>query len=60
MGTPLNWFEYPDLKSSYVTIAMKNVSITKESDWKLMAKFQTEWSLKFYEVFLPILKNYTK
>ena len=57
LGTSLNWLRSDDTKSSYVTIRLENVSIENETDWTQMAKFHAEWSKKFYDVFVPYLKQ---
>ena len=38
-------------------LRLHGVSIKHESDWTQMAKFQAEWSRKFYDVFVPYLKQ---
>lgn len=57
LETNLNWLRSEDTKASYVTIRLENVSIEHETDWTQMAKFHAEWSKKFYDVFVPYLKQ---
>ena len=57
LGTQLSWQRSDDTKSSYVVIHLNGVSIENEADWTQMAKFHAEWSKKFYDVFVPYLKQ---
>ncbi len=43
--------------ASNITYEIKGVSIGNETDWTRMAKFHAEWSKKFYEAFVPLLKT---
>lgn len=47
-GALLNWKRGDDIKLSKISYQLNGVSIQNESDWIQMAKFQAEWSNKFY------------
>lgn len=57
LGGPLNWMKNEEIKSSSITICLKNVGIEQEADWLQMAKFHAEWSKKFYDIFVPYLRE---
>lgn len=57
LASPVEWKRSEDIKSSYIVICLDGVSIEKEADWTQMAKFHGEWSKKFYDVFVPYLKE---
>ena len=57
MGTSLNWWRYEG-KASYVDLTIDNVGMNDESSWTQMAKFHAEWSKKFYDVLVPLLKEW--
>ena len=57
LGTQISWQRSDDTKGSYIVIRLENVSIENEDDWTQMAKFHAEWSKKFYDVFVPYLKQ---
>lgn len=57
LGTQLDWLRSDDTKGSYIVIRLEGVSIENEADWTQMAKFHAEWSKKFYDVFVPYLKQ---
>ena len=57
LGTQIDWQRSDDTKSSFIVIRLEGVSIENEADWTQMAKFQAEWSKKFYDVFVPYLKQ---
>lgn len=57
LGTQVDWQRSDDTKGSYIVIRLEGVSIEKEADWTQMAKFHAEWSKKFYDVFVPYLKQ---
>lgn len=57
LGTQISWLRSDDTKGSYIVIRLENVSIENEADWMQMAKFHAEWSKKFYDVFVPYLKQ---
>lgn len=57
-GRPLNWLRLNEYRASTITFRLENVSITKEEDWLRMAKFQAEWSKRFYDAFVPLLQQW--
>lgn len=57
LGTQIDWLRSDDTKGSYIVIRLEGVSIENEADWTQMAKFQAKWSKKFYDVFVPYLKQ---
>lgn len=58
LGITLNWWRFDEGKSSYVDYTLNGVGISDESSWTQMAKFHTEWSRKFYDVFVPLLQEW--
>ncbi|MBQ9268195.1 MAG: DUF4268 domain-containing protein [Oscillospiraceae bacterium] len=58
LGIPLSWLRMDEKKSSYVVCRLESVNISNETDWTQMAKFHAEWSKKFYDVFVPLLKEW--
>lgn len=57
LGNQIEWLRSDNTKGSYIVIRLDGVSIENESDWTQMAKFHAEWSKKFYDVFVPYLKQ---
>ncbi len=57
LGAQVIWERCDDNKGSYVASVLEGVSITNETDWIRMAKFQAEWSKKFCDAMLPILRE---
>lgn len=58
LGTnQINWLRGDEMKGSYIILTLEGVSIEHETDWTQMAKFHAEWSKKFYDVFIPYLKE---
>lgn len=57
LGSPVVWLRSDDTKGSYIVIRLEGVSIENEADWIQIAKFHAEWSKKFYDVFVPYLKQ---
>ena len=55
LGVKLSWSRGDDIKSSKISYQLSGVSIENETDWLRMAKFQAEWSKKFYDVIVPYL-----
>jgi uncharacterized protein with ParB-like and HNH nuclease domain len=53
----LSWNRADEYKASGISYSLKGVSIANEGDWPRMAKFMAEWSKKYLDVILPILKN---
>lgn len=59
LGIPLNWWRF-DGKSSYIDYHIDSLGIKDETNWLQMAKFHAEWTKKFYDVFIPMLKEWQK
>lgn len=57
LGHQIEWMRSDSTKGSYIVIRLEGVGIEDESDWIRMAKFHAEWSKKFYDVFVPYLKQ---
>ena len=57
LGSTLAWQRGEDIKASKVYTQLNNVSIENESDWYQMANFQADWSMKFFDVLVPYIKN---
>ena len=60
LGMQVEWIRSEDTKASYVSYRMNGVSIINETDWIMMSKFHAEWSRKFYDVFVPLLKEWNE
>jgi len=60
LGTSVVWDRSDATKASYVAYHLKDVSIANETDWLQMAKFHAEWSKKFLDVFVPLLKQWNE
>lgn len=58
MGVPLQWNRFDDGKASMITISLTDVNLEHEQDWLVMAKFHVEWSRKFVDILVPIVKDY--
>lgn len=58
LGTAVEWQRSEDTKASYVVYRLPGVGVDKETDWTQMAKFHAEWSKKFYDVFVPLLRQW--
>ena len=57
LGEQVEWLRSDNTKGSYIVMRLNGVSIVNEADWTQMAKFHAEWSKKFYDVFVPYLKQ---
>ncbi len=57
LGKKLEWIRGKDVRYSCVLLRLNEVSIDNEADWKLMSRFQAEWSKKFYDVMVPYIKE---
>lgn len=55
LGVSVTWHRGDDIKASKLYYSLSGVSIENETDWMQMAKFQAEWSKKFYDVIVPYL-----
>lgn len=53
LGRELIWDRGEEKKSSKVYVVLNGVSIENEDDWPEMARFQAEWTKKFYDVLVP-------
>ena len=56
MGAPLQWNRFDDGKASMITISLTDINLEHEQDWPVMAKFHVEWSRKFMDILVPIVK----
>ena len=57
LGIRLNWVRYEG-KSSYVDYHMDGIGLQDEDSWLQMARFHAEWSVKFYDIFVPLLQQW--
>ena len=57
LGREIEWDRGDGSKYSRLSVKLDDVSVSKESDWSIMAKFHAEWSEKFVRVVVPIIKN---
>lgn len=57
LGIKLNWWRFEG-KASYVDYNIEGIGISDETSWTQMAKFHAEWSKKFYDVFVPLLRQW--
>ncbi len=57
LGSSVEWLRSDNTKGSYILVRLEGVSIENEADWTQMAKFHAEWSKKFYDAFVPYLKQ---
>ena len=57
LGADLIWNRADELKGSWITCLLEDVSILHEEDWPRMARFHAEWSDKLCSVILPYLSN---
>ena len=48
------------MKASYIVHSLNDVNLLNENDWIHMAKYHAEWSKKFYDVFVPYLREWNK
>lgn len=60
LGTSLQWRRSEETKASYIVCRLPDVGISNETDWIQMSKFHAEWSKKFYDVFVPLLKEWNE
>ena len=60
IGAGLGWWRYDKGKASYIGYKCKekNIGIYKENSWETMAKFHAEWSKRFNDVFVPLLREW--
>jgi hypothetical protein len=57
LNRELDWERADEKKFSKVSLTITNVSITEESDWKMMARFHAEWSKALCDSMLPYLEG---
>lgn len=58
IGVQLQWNRSDNGKASTVTISLGDVNLENEKDWPTIAKFHVEWSRKFMDILVPIVKDY--
>lgn len=58
LGEPVKWDRLEDKIASRILYEITGVSIENETDWTRMAKFHAEWSKKFFDVIVPLLKEF--
>ena len=58
LGVELNWWRFDQGKASYVDYHIKGIGMEDETRWVEMAEFHAEWSKKFYDVIVPILREW--
>lgn len=58
LGRTLKWNRGNDLKHSRIWVELEDVSIEKESDWPSMAAFQAEWTKRFVDVVVPLVREF--
>ena len=56
IGASLEWMRFEG-KASYISYVL-SYGIDDETSWPKLAKFQAEWSKKFYDVFVPLLREW--
>ena len=57
IGSSLHWSRENELRGSWISIYLSNVSIGNKEDWEKMADFLGQWSKKFREIMIPYLQN---
>ncbi len=57
LGISLAWERADQYKASWISYALKDVSIANETDWPRMAKFHAEWSDAICNTVLPYLQD---
>ncbi|MCR5628145.1 DUF4268 domain-containing protein [Eubacterium sp.] len=55
VGVTLNWDRADSFKASWVNIDFDDIGIINKDNWKKIAKFFGEWSLKLRKTMLPYL-----
>ena len=60
LGTEVYWWRFNEGKAAYIDIDCKEkpIGIYRENSWETMAQFHAEWSKKFYDVFVPRLREW--
>lgn len=57
LGDGISWERADSLKYSRVCAYLTGAGIDNEGDWKLMAKFEGEWSKKLCDALLPYIRE---
>lgn len=57
IGEPLNWWELPEKKSSYVSLTRKNTSLREEATWPEQQAWLLEKLELFHQIFRPIVMS---
>ncbi|MCR5202332.1 MAG: DUF4268 domain-containing protein [Lachnospiraceae bacterium] len=57
LGVTLEWKRNDDHRSSNIVYRLEGVNIANKTDWIQMANFHAKWSKKFYDVFVPYLRD---
>ena len=57
LGVTLEWDRSDDLKSSYVSYSLRDVSITNPNDWDKIIDFLGEWSYKIRKELMSYLTD---
>ncbi len=57
VGVSLNWDRRDNRKVSCVRHTLEGLGIKNESNWARAARFHAEWSRKFYDAFVPLLRE---
>ena len=58
LGETLFWNRNDENKASRIYVLREKMGIEDESSWQRMSDFHTDWSRRFYEVFVPLLKGW--
>lgn len=59
LGTKLDWWSNDAWKAFYINKSYTGeVGLYQEETWEAVARFHAEWSKKFYDVFVPMLKKW--
>ena len=59
LDVKLDWWSSENWKSFYINhFCSDPVSIYDESTWEKAADFHAEWVRKFYDVFVPLLREW--
>lgn len=57
LATSLIWKRNDDIKNSIVMVETPSGGFQNEEEWPKTARFHAEWSKKFYDTFVPYLKQ---
>ena len=56
LDVKLEWLRGDDMKASKITYTLNDIGIEDKANWTRIAKFQAEWSKKFYDIITPYIK----